>query len=92
MLVFPKPGREIPKSVEKRLENDGSLVVNLLAAGSLRVIGSAGTGCARERSSSHYEQAGSFTTKLSDELAASIFLSTPKLFGIVPTGSDPDRR
>ena len=42
VLTIPKPGREIPKSVEERSTNDGRLVVNLLAARSLRVIDGAG--------------------------------------------------
>ena len=48
MLVIPKPGREIPKSVERRLGNDSQLVVNLLAAGGLRASNWAGTGRATE--------------------------------------------
>ena|SRR5689334_4214456 len=47
VLVIPKPGREIPKSVEERSRTDRRLVVNLLAAGSLCVIDWAGTSRAK---------------------------------------------
>ena len=68
----------------------GPLVVNSLAASSLRVIEWAGTGRAKEAA----VRAMSKPVRLLQNrrgLAAAIFLSTPKVFGVVPTGSDPDR-
>src|SRR5437763_15324010 len=48
VLVIPKPGREIPKSVEKRSTNDRRLVGNLLAVRRLRLTEGAGTSRAKQ--------------------------------------------
>ena len=71
--------------------NEWQLVVNSLAAGSLCVLGQAGMGRARKSSCSHYEQAGLFIAESQGGLVATIFLSRPKVFGVVPAGTDPER-
>src|SRR5262249_16683863 len=48
MVVIPKPGREIPKSVAKQSGNDCWLIFNSLAADGLRATGRAGMGRARK--------------------------------------------
>jgi hypothetical protein len=91
VLLIPKPGRKIPKSVEKQSGNDRQFVVNSFALGSLRVIERVAR-AVQGRQPFVYDKAGSFIAVSFDGLAASIFLSTPRVFGVVATGSDPDRR
>lgn len=48
-------------------------------------------GLQREAAVSRYEQAGLFIAESQGGLVATIFLSKPKVFGIVPAGTDPER-
>jgi hypothetical protein len=89
MLLIPKPGREIPKSVEKRLVNVCQLIVNLLANSSLCIIGWAGMDRAKEAVVRAMSKPVRLLQNRYDRLAAAIFLSTPKDFEVVP--QDPSR-